>query len=198
MTLATRLTVGRLVAAPVFAGLLLRESVPAIWYASAVFVAAAITDRIDGWLARRTNTVTPLGRMLDPLADKLLVAAAFVGFRLIRVPGVEWWMVGVILGRELLVTWLRSHVGRRGVVIHSSPFAKWKTTVQMVVVLLFLALMSYRAIADRSPTYWKQFGEPATTWLFVAMVATAAVTLLSGLDYVFKNRREVFGGTGRA
>jgi len=198
MTLANQLTMGRLVIAPLFALFLMRGSVPAIWIAGGLFTAAAITDRIDGWLARRTNTETDLGRMLDPLADKLLVAAAFVGMLLLDIPGIALWMVAVILGRELLVTWLRSHVGKRGVVIHSSPFGKWKTTLQMVVIFAFLGLMSFRAFLDPSPSYWMRFGDPAETVLEVAMIITTIVTLLSGLDYVWKNRGAILRAPERA
>jgi CDP-diacylglycerol--glycerol-3-phosphate 3-phosphatidyltransferase len=197
MTPANQLTVARLVMAPLFAVFLLRDSVPSLWIASGLFTAAAVTDRIDGWLARRTNTVTHLGRILDPLADKLLVAAAFVALLLLRVPGVEVWMVAVILGREVLVTWLRSHVGRRGVVIHSSPFGKWKTTLQMAVIFAFLGIMSFRALRDPSPAYWKELGQPATVILSVSMVVTALVTLASGLDYVWKNRSALAPGGER-
>lgn len=192
MTLANQLTVARLVMAPLFALFLMRGSVPAIWIAAGLFSLAAITDRIDGWLARRTNTETDLGRTLDPLADKLLVAAAFVVLLLLEVPGIALWMVAVILGRELLVTWLRSHVGKRGVVIHASPFGKWKTTLQMVVIFAFLGLMSIRAALDPSPAYWMRFGDPAAMILTVAMFLTTLVTLFSGLDYVWKNRTAIF------
>jgi len=188
MTLANQLTIARLVMAPLFALFLMRGSVPAFWIAAGLFTAAAVTDRIDGWLARRTNTETDLGRMLDPIADKLLVAAAFVGLLLLGVPGVALWMVAVIVGRELLVTWLRSHVGKRGVVIHASPFGKWKTTVQMVVIFAFLGFMSFRATQDPSPSHWMRFGDPAATIFAIAMLVTTIVTLLSGLDYLWKNR----------
>ena len=188
MTLATYLTVARLVMAPLFVIFLLRETVHSLWVASALFTVAALTDTADGYLARRTGTVTKLGRMLDPLADKLLVAFAYISFLILRIPGVEAWMVAIIVARELLVTWLRSFVGRRGVIIHSSPLGKWKTTFQMVVVFGVLALMSIRAAMDPSPAYWQRPGDPYTTILVIALLLTTAITLLSGLDYVWKNR----------
>jgi CDP-diacylglycerol---glycerol-3-phosphate 3-phosphatidyltransferase len=188
MTLATRLTIARLVMAPLFVIFLLRQTVHSLWIASALFTLAALTDTADGYLARRTGTVTKLGRMLDPLADKLLVVFAYVSFLGLRVPGVEAWMVVIIVARELLVTWLRSFVGRRGVIIHSSPLGKWKTTFQMVVVFGLLALMSIRAAQDPSPAFWKDTEGRATAVVYVALVLTTAITLLSGLDYVWKNR----------
>ena len=189
MTLANQLTIARLIMAPLFAVFLMREAVPSIWIASSLFTAACITDRIDGIIARRTNTVTELGRMLDPLADKLLIGAAFVALYMLGIPGVELWMVIVIVGREILVTWLRSHVGKRGMVIHSSGFAKWKTTFQMVIAFAFLGMMSYRAYTNPDPSYWTRFGEGTTEILKWGMLVTTIVTFLSGADYLWKSRQ---------
>lgn len=189
MTVATSLTLMRLALAPLFVVFLLRETAHSLWAASAVFVVAALTDTVDGYLARRTGTVTRVGRILDPLADKLLVALAYVAFLFLGVPAVKSWMVGAILGRELLVTGFRSFAGRRGVTIHSSPLAKWKTTLQMAVVFVLLLLMSVRAASDPAPAYWKHPGDPiAAGALYGALVVTTLITLLSGLDYFWKNR----------
>lgn len=188
MTLATRLTVGRLVLAPLFMVFILRETVHSLWIAAVMYTVAAVTDGVDGYLARRTGTVTPLGRMLDPLADKLLVGFAYLSFLLLRVPGVEVWMVAIILARELLVTWLRSYVGRRGMIIHASQLAKWKTTFQMVFVFGLLILLCYRAWINPAPEFWLRPEPPYTTIVYVALLVTTLITLLSGLDYVWKNR----------
>jgi len=188
MTVATWLTVARLVMAPLFVVFLLRQTVHSLWIASALFTLASLTDTFDGYLARRTGTVTKLGRMLDPLADKLLVAFAYISFVILGIPGVALWMVIIIIARELFVTWLRSFVGRRGVIIHSSPLGKWKTTFQMVYVFGVLALMSFRAASDPAPSYWQNPPSPWSTILPIALLLTTAITLLSGLDYVWKNR----------
>ncbi|GJM45443.1 MAG: CDP-diacylglycerol--glycerol-3-phosphate 3-phosphatidyltransferase [Gemmatimonadota bacterium] len=189
MTLATRLTVGRLVMAPLFMVFILRETVHSLWIASILYTLAAVTDGVDGYLARKTGTVTPLGRMLDPLADKLLVGFAYLSFLFLRVPGVELWMVAIILARELLVTWLRSYAGRRGMIIHSSQLAKWKTTFQMVFVFGLLILLCYRASwVDPAPEYWLRLEAPFTGFVYGALVVTTLITLASGLDYLWKNR----------
>jgi CDP-diacylglycerol--glycerol-3-phosphate 3-phosphatidyltransferase len=188
MTLATQLTTLRFLMAPVFAYFLLRETVTSLWIASAIFVVAALTDTADGYLARRTGTVSQIGRVLDPLADKWLVALAYVAFIVIGVSGVKAWMVGSILGREFLVTGLRSFAGRRGVVIHSTPFAKWKTVFQMGVVFGLLFMMSIRAAANPTPSYWKNPGGFIADLFYLALIVTTLVTVLSGLDYVWKNR----------
>jgi CDP-diacylglycerol--glycerol-3-phosphate 3-phosphatidyltransferase len=193
MTVATQLTIARLFLAPLFVYFLLRETVHSLWIASAIFVIAALTDTADGYLARRTGTVTAIGQILDPLADKLLVALAYLSFIVIGVAGVKGWMVGSILGREFLVTGLRSFAGRRGVVIHSSPFGKWKTTFQMGVVFGLLLMMSIRAANDPSPAHWKNPGGFLADLSYVALIVTTLVTLLSGFDYVWKNRAILWG-----
>jgi CDP-diacylglycerol--glycerol-3-phosphate 3-phosphatidyltransferase len=195
MTVATKLTMARLVLAPLFVHFLLRETVHSLWIASAIFVVAALTDTADGYLARKTGTVTKIGRILDPLADKLLVGFAYLSFAVLGVTGVKGWMVGSILGREFLVTGLRSFAGRRGVEIHSSPFGKWKTFLQMGVVFGLLLMMSLRAAGNPSPAYWKDPQGFLADAFYVALIATTAVTLLSGLDYVWKNRRLLWGGS---
>jgi CDP-diacylglycerol--glycerol-3-phosphate 3-phosphatidyltransferase len=195
MTVATGLTVGRLLAAPLFAAFLLRQTAQSLWTASVIFLLAALTDTVDGYLARRTGTVTRIGRILDPLADKLLVALAYVLFLWLELPSVKGWMVACILAREVLVTGFRSFAGRRGVTIHSSGLAKWKTTLQMAVVFGLLLLMSVRAASNPEPTYWKHPGDPlAGALLTGALVLTTVVTLLSGLDYFWKNRALLKGG----
>jgi CDP-diacylglycerol--glycerol-3-phosphate 3-phosphatidyltransferase len=194
MTLATRLTVARLFMAPAMVYFLMRQTVGSLWIASAIFVLAAVTDTADGYLARRTNTVTRIGRILDPLADKLLVGLAYVTFLAIGVPMMKGWMVAAVLGREFLVTGFRSFAGRRGVTIHSSQFGKWKTTLQMGLIFALLVVMSIRAKQDPSPAYWKHPGSSTADALYVALILMTAVTLLSGLDYLWKNRAVFQGG----
>lgn len=203
MTAATALTIFRLVLTPFFVVFLLwagdrgatTEAVRWLWIASGIFVVAALTDTVDGYLARRTGTVTRAGRILDPLADKLLVASAYVSFLILGLPSVKAWMVATIIARELFVTGFRSFAGHRGVTIHSSPFGKWKTTLQMGFVFVLLAIMSVRAASDPAPSYWKAPEDPlAGAALYGALLVTTVVTLLSGLDYFWKNRELLRGG----
>jgi CDP-diacylglycerol--glycerol-3-phosphate 3-phosphatidyltransferase len=186
MTPATGLTVARLALAPVFVAFLMRGSAPSLWVAAGVFALAAVTDGADGWLARRTGTVTRVGRALDPLADKLLVALALVAFAVLRVPGVDAWMVAAIVGREVLVTLLRSTAGRRGATLPVSRLAKWKTTLQMGFVVAMLAAMSARAAVDPRPPFGP--GERLHGPLRAVLLATTLVTVLSGLDYARRSR----------
>jgi len=188
MTVANRLTLARLALTPVFVVLLLRETAHSLWIASGVFVIAALTDTADGYLARRTGTVSTVGRALDPLADKLLVASALLAFLRIGSAVVEEWMVGAILAREVVVTALRSVVTRRGFALPSTQLAKWKTTAQMAFVLALLGVMSMRATTDPDPAFWKDPGEALRGPLEIALWIVTLLTIGSGLEYVWKTR----------
>lgn len=196
MTIATYLTIGRLLAAPVFVMLLVRETRDSLWMASALFVLAAVTDALDGYLARKTGTISAIGRMLDPIADKILIAGAYLAFLSLGTPQVKSWMVAAIIGREVLVSVLRQLAERRGVIIHSSKLGKWKTGFQMGAALAILALMSRRAAENPSPSAWSDPAHGLQAYaLDAALLATTAITLLSGLDYLWKNRA-VLGSAG--
>ncbi|WP_432488534.1 CDP-diacylglycerol--glycerol-3-phosphate 3-phosphatidyltransferase [Kineococcus sp. SYSU DK018] len=137
--LPNALTVLRLVFVPLFVWFLAEDG-GQDWRwrlaAAGVFVAASITDRYDGQLARRWGTVSDFGKVADPLADKALIGSALVVLSLQgRVP---WWMTGLILAREVLVTVLRFLVIRRGVIIPADRGGKVKTVVQTVAVGLFV------------------------------------------------------------
>lgn len=131
-----------------------------------VFTVAVITDYFDGWLARKRNQQTKLGAMLDPLADKLLISGAFIS--LIELDMAPAWIVAVIIGRELAVTWLRSEALGRGIVMSASGAGKAKTVSQIVAIYVML-------LALRMPIF-EVLRAPA---LFVAL----GLTLYSGFDY---------------
>jgi CDP-diacylglycerol--glycerol-3-phosphate 3-phosphatidyltransferase len=197
MTLANWLTIGRLAAAPLFVILLMRETPTSLWLATSIFVLAALTDAVDGWIARRTSTISATGRWLDPIADKILIGGAYLAFWALGVPSVRAWMVAAIVGREILVSWLRHLAGKRGVVIHSSQLGKWKTGFQMGVALLILVLMSRRAMSDPSPSVWTDPAQgPLGVVLDAALGVTIGLTVLSGLDYLGKNRAVLSASSG--
>jgi CDP-diacylglycerol--glycerol-3-phosphate 3-phosphatidyltransferase len=135
--------------------------------AAAIFGVASLTDWLDGYLARRRKQVTPLGQMMDPLADKLLTSAAFIS--LVQMELAPAWMVAVIVGRELAVTALRSVGYTRGLNLPASPMGKLKMVAEVVAIL---ALILGRE-------HLQQFYVIGTAALWVAVV-TAVV---SGVDY---------------
>jgi CDP-diacylglycerol---glycerol-3-phosphate 3-phosphatidyltransferase len=142
MNLPNGLTVARIVVTPAIAALPFVDSVSARLWAFVLFLAAAISDWFDGYLARTRRQETDLGRILDPLADKLLLVGTFVPmyflahrFQFITPYGnydLPWWVVAIILGREVTMTWFRQFAARRGVVIAAVWPAKWKTTIQLI------------------------------------------------------------------
>lgn len=189
MTLATGLTVTRIVLTPLIAFALLRETAPALWLATALLAAAILTDALDGPLARRTRTVTPVGRTLDPIADKILVSGVFLALLALEHPGLRRWVVFTIVGREIAISILRSFAARRGVAIHPSGLGKWKTACQMGMTLALVAHMAARSIADPSPAFWLGSSGPIAELLFaVALYGVTLLTLVSGCDYVWRNR----------
>jgi CDP-diacylglycerol---glycerol-3-phosphate 3-phosphatidyltransferase len=166
--LANALTVSRILMVPIFAGLLLTSRhAHAGWRlaATAVFVAASLTDRVDGALARRRGTVTDFGKIADPIADKALIGAALIS--LSALSDLPWWVTIVIMVRELGVTALRFWVIRRGV-IAASRGGKLKTVVQAVAIGLYLLPLH----------------GPMASMRAYLMAVAVIITLVTGGDYV--------------
>jgi CDP-diacylglycerol--glycerol-3-phosphate 3-phosphatidyltransferase len=166
LNLPIALTALRIFLVPVLVVLLLTRTADGLYLGTAVFGVAVLTDYLDGYFARRRNQVTRLGMILDPLADKLLTAAAFLS--LVEMGLAPAWMVMIVLGRELAVTALRNLALSRGVVIPASPLGKAKMVSQ--VVAIFLLLLS-RPFPFLQPL--------AVLSLWVALAATVG----SGIDY---------------
>jgi CDP-diacylglycerol---glycerol-3-phosphate 3-phosphatidyltransferase len=165
------LTLTRIVAVPLLILFLISSSRVHALIAAAIFLAAALTDWLDGVLARRRNQVTTLGTLLDPIADKLLVAAALVS--LLTIDKIAAWVVVVIIGRELAVTGLRAVSAGHGVVVPASRLAKWKTVSQYVAVTM---LILEKGIV--SPTF--HHVGVGVLWLAVAL------TIVSAVDYFYR------------
>lgn len=203
MNLPNALTFGRLVLA---GGLLLLLSCPTKGSASAavlVFVLAAITDWLDGRLARGAHGVTLLGQLLDPLADKVLVAAALVSLVEIRLPGAERGLVPaavvvVILTREFLVTGLRILASRSGRDISAESWGKHKTIGQMAVILaILLGWAIYRDVLPHSnPTALEVWGQILQHGALTLSMAAATMTVISGFMYLHRHR-DLWHGTRR-
>jgi CDP-diacylglycerol---glycerol-3-phosphate 3-phosphatidyltransferase len=170
--IANGLTLLRLVLVPLFAWLLLRDSGSETGnrlLAAAAFAVAIVTDRFDGDIARRWNLVTNFGKIADPIADKALTGAAFIGLSLLGELG--WWVTAVVLVREWGVTALRFWVIRYGV-MPASRGGKLKTVLQSIALTMFLLP-------------WHQVWHGVFHWLAVVVMAAAVVvTLVTGLDYV--------------
>ena len=134
-----------------------------------IFLTAAATDGLDGYLARRRGEVTTLGVLLDPIADKLLTASAFIS--LVELQLAPAWMVVVIVGREFAVSGMRSIAAARGIIIAASRWGKWKTVSQVVAITLL--------ILTRSLERWVKYDRLGVMALWVAML----LAIVSAIDY---------------
>lgn len=173
LSLPNILTYGRLLAVPLVAGLIMWGGDGARWTALALFIAAAVTDFFDGYLARRWQQQSALGRMLDPIADKVLVAAVLLVLAADEtIGGAHLWAAIIILSREVLVSGLREFLAELHVSVPVTKVAKWKTTVQLVAVGFLIA----GPAGDKLVPHVTDFGL-ACLWL------AAALTLYTGYDY---------------
>jgi cardiolipin synthase len=172
-SLPNLLTLSRIVVIPLVVGAFFIDGTWARWVACGLFVAAAITDWFDGWLARQWNQVSAFGRFLDPIADKLLVAAVlFMLVAFDRVSQASLLPALVILLREILVSGLREFLAELRVSMPVTRLAKWKTGFQMVALPLLL-------VGDSGPAFLpvRDVGE-------VALWIAAVLTIITGWDYL--------------
>jgi CDP-diacylglycerol--glycerol-3-phosphate 3-phosphatidyltransferase len=146
--------------------------------ASAIFICASITDGIDGYLARKRGQITTMGILLDPLADKLLIAAAFVTLVQVNPTLVPAWMAVVIIGREFLVSGLRSIAASEGFTIEASDLGKFKMLVQIVSVVAVILDHRWK----EWPIY-KSFFLPVHWIAYVAIWFMVFLSLVSAIDY---------------
>ncbi|AGH97481.1 CDP-diacylglycerol--glycerol-3-phosphate 3-phosphatidyltransferase [Micavibrio aeruginosavorus EPB] len=167
---ANILTVLRIVLVPVIAGLLLVPAAWAVWTAFILYGLCAFTDWLDGWIARKYDQYSDFGRFLDPIADKILVAALFIMLAATKaIPGIWLALPIIIMTREFLVAGLREYLGPKGVVVHVTQLAKWKTAVQMIALGILIPGMLYHGVAQAG--------------LLLLLVATI-LTVITGWDYM--------------
>ncbi|MGC2374018.1 MAG: CDP-diacylglycerol--glycerol-3-phosphate 3-phosphatidyltransferase [Solirubrobacteraceae bacterium] len=171
LNLPNVLTVLRIMLVPVLVVALLGNTPSGDVLAAVVFALASLTDFVDGYLARTRDSVTTFGKLMDPLADKLLIVGALLC--LVSLHRLEGWVAMVIIARELAVTMLRASAGQSGVVISASMFGKVKTCLQIAAILAVIAV----------------HGSPV--WVSLLVYVTVAVTVLSGLDYFRRATRPV-------
>jgi CDP-diacylglycerol--glycerol-3-phosphate 3-phosphatidyltransferase len=174
VNLPNSLTLLRIFLVPILVVVLLTKFSGREYVGLGIFLIAAITDFFDGYFARKYNQMTRLGALLDPIADKLLMSAAFIS--LVELGLARAWMIVIIIGREFAVSGLRSIAAQQGVTIAASPLGKWKMISQVVAIALLI--LGY------------QLGE----FLFIGNIAlwvVMAFALASGVDYFIKFSRAV-------
>jgi len=192
MNLPNKLTLGRLVLCGVFVAIM---SIPfPLHYTLAlvVFVAASITDYYDGKIARERGLITNFGKLMDPLADKVLLAAALV--LLVGHDLIPAWAVVLVLAREFLVTGLRLIASSQGSVLAADSLGKQKTIIQIVTVIYFLLFLaaSERIFYFLRPAYSVPALSPKILGT-ILIASTVALTLISGVGYLTKNRKLLTG-----
>lgn len=176
MNLPNRLTLARIFLIPVFL-LIISIRIPyGDFLAAAVFILAASTDGLDGYIARKRKQVTTFGKLMDPLADKLLITAALIS--LVELQRLSAWVAVIIIGRELAVTGLRSMAASEGAVIAASKLGKYKTVTQIIaIVMMFFPQLPFYPYPGHS-----------------AMAVAVLFTVWSGVDYFKKNWHSIKKG----
>ncbi len=172
MNLPNSLTVARIVLVPLLVVVLLTKfrapvlfGVPREILAAAIFGLASFTDWLDGYLARRRQQVTSIGQWMDPLADKLLITAALIS--LVQTDAVPAWMAAIIIGREFVVTWLRSVAESRGISMPASRLGKWKMAAQVTTILLLI-------LGQGHLSFFFRFGQVGL-WVVLVLALWSAV-----------------------
>ena len=172
LNLPNALTLARILLVPVVVVALTVETPGGSTIAAVVFAIAALTDGLDGYIARSRESVTTFGKVMDPVADKLMIAAALLA--LVSLDRLAPWVAMVIIAREFAVSGLRIAAGQQGVVIPASGLGKVKTIVQVVAVLALIAAHN-----------------PDAAWVQGLVYAMVAITVASGADYFLNFRRKL-------
>lgn len=186
MTLPNQLTVLRVILSPVFLFFFLSEIIWMKQVSVAIYIVAALTDWYDGWLARKFNYITSWGKFWDPLADKILTSFAFIGFALVDL--IPWWMVGIIVGRDVIVTLLRVFADMKNYQFTTSYYAKWKTMLQMIFLYYLLILYVAQFTPEVNDTYSELISALLNKQLvfYIAFIITV-ITFHSGILYIKRN-----------
>lgn len=192
MNLANKLTIMRIFLVPVFLIFIAVKDIPyGTVIATVIFVIAALTDKLDGYIARSRNQITNFGKFMDPLADKLLVTTALIC--LVEFHIIPSWAAIIIIAREFSVTGLRTVAASDGVVIAASWWGKLKTVFQIIAIILLLLKVNIEYQPELANTIYNNgflkgfFGIVPDVFLYIAVI----ITIISGLDYFIKNKSAI-------
>ena len=176
MNLPNKLTIARICMVPLFMIALLINTPTMRIVATVIFALASLTDMLDGKIARKYNLITNFGKLMDPLADKVLTAAAMIC--LVELGDLAGWIAVVIIFREYLITGLRSVAASENIVVAANNWGKIKTVCQMIALILLMLKPQVVALC----------GIDLGLWL---MYMAVALTIYSGLDYVLKLNKQI-------
>ena len=188
MNIANSLTLLRIALTPVFIIFLFYEHPNAKLWALMVFLVASITDALDGYFARKHDQVTEQGRFLDPLADKILILSALISFAVLEI--IPFWMVGLIIFRDLFITGLRVVMNNKGFQMVTSNIAKAKTSFQVVIIVtILLYLGSANLPFDWVADYILLIREYELIYYLTLLITV--FTVFTGIAYIYDNRTAI-------
>ncbi len=205
MNLANKLTLTRIILVPLFMMYMFYDNLYTRVIALVVFIVAALTDLFDGRIARYYNCVSNFGKFMDPLADKLLVSAAFISFVGLEELQIPAWMVVCVIIREFSITGLRTLAAAQGKIISASKSGKFKTTFQITTIIIVLLILIVNAWINKlgsTEVFLFNYGSLSKYYLelylekipYYLMFFTTCITVFSGVIYVVKNK-EIFKNT---
>jgi CDP-diacylglycerol---glycerol-3-phosphate 3-phosphatidyltransferase len=184
MNLPIQITLSRIILTLLIMGFLFVSGPAAKLLCLILFILAAITDWLDGYLARRWNQITPLGMLLDPIADKILVIGIMLAF--VQLGLIKGWMLLIIIFRELLITGVRLYALGRNIVIPAAAEGKHKTVSQMFTIFATLCLLYARDfLAKRELKNFDTGMRESVMWM---MWVTVILTVISGVSFFYRNR----------
>ncbi len=186
MNIANKLTVARIVSTFVFMFFLFCHGLWAKAISLTIFIFAALSDFLDGRIAHKRNMVTDFGKLMDPIADKILVLAAFAAF--VQMQLIDAWMFVIIIFREIFITSLRLFARNKGKVLSASKAGKHKTASQMVVIFLILLFIVSKEVMLTFFTWNPAWESLFRQGIYVLMLITVGLTLYSGFSYLWENR----------
>lgn len=193
MNLPNKITLSRIGLTFIFMFLLFCRGVWAKYLALFTFLIASLTDYLDGYIARKRNLENNFGRLMDPIADKILILAAFLAFVEMKI--IPAWMVIVIIFRELVITGLRINAATRGRILSASLAGKHKTVSQMTAIIAILvSLIIKESVREPWGPVWELWFKRS---VFYLMLITVILTLVSGLSYLLRNKNTLFAVNNR-
>ena len=189
INLPNKLTLLRIGLVPLFLFLLSIDNIYSHALALITFIAAAITDYYDGKIARERQLETDFGRLMDPLADKILISAAFIYF-VGSYPRIPAWIVTVIIAREFAVSGIRMLAASKGKIVAADKVGKLKTISQLTVIIAILNVIVYNKLSQRIPevSYWELIKDWAKLGINILVAVTLVMTVVSGYNYLRNNR----------
>jgi len=187
INLPNKLTLMRLGLVPLFLLFLSVDNIFSHSLALLTFVGAAITDYYDGKIARERSIETDFGRLMDPLADKILTSAAFIYF-VGSYPYIPAWIVTIIIAREFAVSGIRMLAAMKGKVVAADRAGKLKTVSQLTVIIAILNVIVYKKLLNSVFPYWSVAEFWAKLGIYILVAITLVMTIYSGFNYLRANR----------